>query len=98
MKHAPASDESTADASLEALLGRTTVELERARADLTLAAQVRTRLQDEIERLECRLADAEAERLDLLGKIDDRDRLLGQVLGSRSWRWGRVLRRLLVRR
>ncbi len=95
--HATVGGEGAADASLEALVGRTSAQLDQARADVALAAQLRARLQDEIERLERRLADAEVERLELLVKVDDRDRLLTQVLGSRSWRWGRALRRVLRR-
>jgi hypothetical protein len=97
-KHATAGGEGAADASLEALVGRTSAQLDRARAGVALAAQLRERLQDEIDRLERRLADAEAERLELLGKVDDRDRRLKQILGSRSWRWAQAVRRILGRR
>lgn len=83
-----------ADAGLEALLGRTVTELDRARAELALALQLRARLLGEIERLERRLRDAEAERLELLEKVHHRDRILTQIFGSRSWRWAQALRRM----
>jgi hypothetical protein len=85
------------DATLEALLGRTVTELEQRRAELALAAEVRARLQAEVEHLEHRLHDAEVERSDLIDKLTHRDRLLGQIFSSRSWRWTQALRRMLRR-
>jgi hypothetical protein len=91
------SGEGVAGASLEELLGRQSAQLDRARAEIELAAQLRVRLLDEIDRLERSLRDADAERLDLLDKVQNRDRLLGQIFGSRSWRWAQVMRRVLGR-
>jgi hypothetical protein len=71
--------------------------LEQRRAELALAAEVRARLQAEVEHLEHRLHDAEVERSDLTDKLTHRDRLLGQIFGSRSWRWTQALRRMLRR-
>jgi hypothetical protein len=85
------------EAALEAQLGRRSAQLEAARAEIALAAQVRARLLEELDRLERRLGDAEAERLDLLEKLEKRDRLLSQIFGSRSWRWAQVMRRVLGR-
>jgi len=85
------------DATLEAILGRTLAQLEQSRAEVALAAEIRTRLQAEIEQLERRLHDAEAERVDLIDKVDHRDRILSQIFGSRSWRWAQALRRTLRR-
>lgn len=89
--------ESYGDATIEALLGRTSAQLDQARADVALTARLQARLLEEIERLERRLEDAEAERLELLEKVTHRDRLLGQIFASRSWRWANALRRLLGR-
>jgi chromosome segregation ATPase len=86
-----------ADEALEALLGRTSARLEQVSGDLALATRVQARLREEVACLERRLADAEAERLALAEKIDERDRLLAQVFASRSWRWTERLRRLLGR-
>src|SRR5581483_7864527 len=72
--------------------------LEPARFDLDLSNRVQERLLKEIERLEQRLADAEAERLELLEQVNHRDRLLTQIFRSRSWRWTQALRRSLGRR
>jgi len=91
-----ASDRS-ATGSLESLLGRTSAELDRVNAELALDARLRSRLQDEVERLERRLRDAEAQCLELGEKVDHRDRLLGQIFASRSWRWAQVMRRVLGR-
>jgi len=82
---------------LEELLGRTSAELDAALAELALSAKVRSRLEVEVERLEQRLRDAEGERRELREKLDHRDRLLGQVFGSRSWRWTQAVRRLVGR-
>jgi hypothetical protein len=78
-------------------LGRTSVQLEQARFEIALANRVQERLLKEIERLEHRLSDTEAERLELLERVDDRDRLLAQVFSSRSWRWAQTLRKFLGR-
>ena len=86
------------DASIEAVLGRTVARLDQARAEAALAVRQSERLRDEIELLERRLADSEAERLELLEKVEQRDRLLSQIFGSRSWRMGQALRHLLGRR
>ncbi|HZR84592.1 MAG TPA: hypothetical protein VFD92_26095 [Candidatus Binatia bacterium] len=83
---------------LPATLARSTVWLEQARFDLDLSNRVQERLLKEIERLEQRLADAEAERLELLEQVNHRDRLLTQIFRSRSWRWTQALRRSLGRR
>lgn len=91
----PARDD--VDAALESILGRTLAQLEQSRAEVALAAEIRTRLQAEIEQLERRLHDAEAERVDLIDKVDHRDRILSQIFGSRSWRWAQALRRTLGR-
>ena len=85
------------DGSVEALLGRTSAQLDEARAGVALAAQLRARLLGEIERLEQRLRDSEAERFELLEKLSHRDGLLSQIFGSRSWRWTHALRRMLGR-
>lgn len=87
-----------AEAPLEELLGRATADADRARAEAALAAEIRTRLEREVERLERQLRDAEAERLELLARVEDRDRLLSRIFGSRSWRFTQALRRLLGRR
>jgi hypothetical protein len=86
------------DAAIEAVLGRTTAKLEQARFDMGLAARLQKRLLDEIDRLEGRLAESDAERLELVEKVHDRDRMLGKIFGSRSWRWAQALRRMLGRR
>jgi len=84
--------------ALESLLGRTSAQLDHARGELALATQLRSRMQEEITRLERRLRDAEAECLELRGELERRDRLLGQILDSRSWRWTQALRRVVGRR
>ena len=83
--------------SLESLLGRTSAELDRANAELALATRLQTRTQDDVERLERRLRDAEVQCLELREKLDYRDRLLSQVFASRTWRWAQALRRALGR-
>jgi hypothetical protein len=85
------------DEPLEALLGRTSAQLDAARAEVALAATLRDRLLAEIEQLERRLQDSEIERIELADKIAHRDRILAQVFGSRSWRWAQALRRMLRR-
>lgn len=85
------------DTTLETLLARTVTDLEQSRAELALAAEIRARLQGEVEHLERRLHDAEVERSDLIDKVAHRDRLLSQIFGSRSWRWAQALRRMLGR-
>jgi septal ring factor EnvC (AmiA/AmiB activator) len=93
----PARPKDDADDALEALLGRTSAQLDEARAELALAETVRARLAAEVERLEHRLRESEAERLELADKIAHRDRIITQVFSSRSWRWTQALRRLLRR-
>lgn len=83
--------------SLESLLGRTSAQLDRAVADLALATRLRERMQQEIDRLERRLRDAEAECAELRDKVDHRDRLLSLIFGSRSWRWAQAMRRAVGR-
>jgi hypothetical protein len=85
------------DASIEAVLARTSAQLEQARFEVALAARVQQRLLDEIARLQELLADAEAERVALREQIDRRDRLLSQIFASRSWRWTQRLRRVIGR-
>jgi hypothetical protein len=86
------------DAPIEAVLGRTSAQLEQARFEIGLAARLQERLLREIERLEHSLADAQAEHLELLEQVNHRDLLLSQVFSSRSWRWAQTLRRILGRR
>jgi chromosome segregation ATPase len=87
-----------ADANvLAAALGRASAQLDEARAAAALADGLRERLANDVRRLERRLADVEAERDELLEKLNHRDRLLTQIFGSRSWRWTQGLRRRLGR-
>lgn len=89
-----------ADAPRDALataLGRTSAQLDEARAAAALAESLRERLAGDVRRLERRLADVEAERDELLDRLKHRDRLLSQIFGSRSWRWTQTLRRRLGR-
>jgi hypothetical protein len=79
------------------LLARTSADLERASAEIALEARLRSRLQEEVERLERRLRDAQAECLELGEKVGHRDRLLSQIFGSRSWRWAQAMRRVFGR-
>lgn len=83
--------------ALEAEVARSRVSLDQARFEIDLATRVQERLLKEIDRLEHRLADTEAERLELLEQVTHRDRLLAQVFSSRSWRWTQALRRRLGR-
>jgi chromosome segregation ATPase len=84
------------DALAEAL-GRTSAQLDAARADLALSESVRQRLAAEVQRLKRRLDDVEVERAELADKVRHRDGLLGLVFASRSWRWTQALRRALRR-
>ncbi|MBM4246829.1 MAG: hypothetical protein FJ148_24060 [Deltaproteobacteria bacterium] len=83
--------------ALARVLGRTSAQLDEARAAAELAESVRERLASDVCRLERRLADVEAERDELREKVKYRDRLLAQIFGSRSWRWTQALRRRLGR-
>lgn len=83
--------------ALAAALGRTSAQLDEARAAAALAEALRQRLLADVRRLERRLHDAEAECQELAEKVKQRDRLLSQVFGSRSWRWTQALRRTLKR-
>lgn len=83
--------------ALAATLGRTSAQLDEARAAARLAEELRQRLLADVRRLERRLQDAEAECHDLAEKVKHRDRLLAQIFGSRSWRWTQALRRTLKR-
>lgn len=87
-----------ADAPPATTLARTHVRLEQAKFEIELGVRVQERLLREIDRLEQRVADVEAERLELLEQVNHRDRLLTQVFSSRSWRWTQALRRRLGRR
>lgn len=89
--------EGTDPASLAEALGRTSAQLDEARAEARLADELRQRLLADVRRLERRLQDAEAECHELAEKVKHRDRLLSQVFGSRSWRWTQALRRSLRR-
>ena len=89
--------EGTDPASLAEALGRTSAQLDEARAEARLADELRQRLLADVRRLERRLQDAEAECHELAEKVKHRDRLLSQVFGSRSWRWTQALRRSLKR-
>jgi chromosome segregation ATPase len=91
------SDDPSSTRSIDEALGRTGAQLDQARFELTLARRVQARLLKEIERLEHRLADSESERLELLERVDERDRLIAQIFGSRSWRWAQLLRRVFGR-
>jgi len=94
---ARANGESSSAEGIGEALGRSRVQLEQSRFELELGKRVQERLLKEIEQLERRLADREAERLELLERVEERDRLLSQVFGSRTWRWSQRLRRLLRR-
>jgi hypothetical protein len=94
----PTNGDSPTKPVIEEALGRTSVQLEQAQFELALASRVRERLLKEIERLEQRLSDTEVERLELLERVNERDRLIAQVFSSRSWRWAQSLRRLIGRR
>ena len=89
--------EGTDPASLAEALGRTSAQLDEARAEARLADELRQRLLADVRRLERRLQDAEAECHELAEKVKHRDRLLSQIFGSRSWRWTQALRRSLKR-
>lgn len=89
--------EGTDPASLAEALGRTSAQLDEARAEARLADELRQRLLADVRRLERRLQDAEAECHELAEKVKHRDRLLSQIFGSRSWRWTQALRRSLRR-
>lgn len=93
----PSAGAGASDEPIEFLLGRTSARLEHVRGELALAMRVQARLREEVEHLERRLRDAEAERLALAEKVDERDRLLTLVFASRSWRWAQALRRVLGR-
>ena len=95
---APNGDSPAVQESLEAALGRAGGQLEQARFELTLTARVQERLLREIDRLEQRLTDTESERTELLEQVAHRDRIIGQIFASRSWRWAQALRRMLGRR
>lgn len=83
--------------ALAAALGRTSAQLDEARAAAALAESLRDRLAADVRRLERRLQDVEAECHELAEKVKHRDRLLSLIFGSRSWRWTQALRRTLKR-
>lgn len=87
----------TDPASLAEALGRTSAQLDEARAAARLSEELRQRLLADVRRLERRLQDAEAECHELAEKVKHRDRILSQIFGSRSWRWTQALRRTLKR-
>jgi chromosome segregation ATPase len=94
---APVTDAAGSREALAAALGRSSAQLDALRADLALSESVRERLAAEVQRLRRRLDDAEIERTELADKLRHRDGLIGQVFGSRSWRWTQALRRALRR-
>ncbi len=86
------------DAALEERLARLSAELEQARFELALAARIRERLEREVAHLEQSVSELEDERVALRDDVKERDRIIGVIFESRSWKWMQALRRLLRRR
>jgi hypothetical protein len=92
----PEHDDETAEASAETL-GRLAARVAQAEFERDLARTIQRRLEGELRRLESRVGVLEGERANLRAQLDERDRLLGVIFRSRSWRIAQRLRRLLGR-
>ncbi|MBM4269357.1 MAG: hypothetical protein FJ144_22590 [Deltaproteobacteria bacterium] len=64
---------------------------------LNLAQTISERRARECERLEREFALLRAERDGYRHQLEERNRMLAAIFGSRSWRWTRALRRTFGR-
>ncbi len=93
--HAPVGDRKTP--SLEELAG-VEVRLEEARFELKLAREANARLEQEIRRLEQRLAARGAECAAFRSRLAERDRYVSAIHSSFAWKIVEGMRGLLGRR
>jgi chromosome segregation ATPase len=79
-------------------LARLEVRLEEVRFELTLAQEARTRLEQEIRKLEQRLAARNSESAALKSRLAERDRYVAAIHTSLAWRAIESIRGLLGRK
>lgn len=84
------------DGTAEAV--RAEVERDGLRFELSLSRRAEERLIDEIRRCENRLAQSEAEKAALRGRLAEREQYLGAIHTSAGWRLLQFVRGLFGRR
>lgn len=82
--------------SLEELVG-VEVRLEEARFELKLAQEANARLEQEVRRLEQRLAARNAENTSLRSQLEEKDRYIAAIRTSTGWKALQALRGVLGR-
>ena len=93
----PAPSEARSALSLEELAG-VEVRLEEARFEVKLARETNARLEQEVRRLEQRLASRNAESAALKSRLAERDRYVAAIHTSTAWKLIEGVRGLLGRR
>ncbi len=77
--------------------GWVSARVEKARHERDLALAVAKRMQDELHRLEYRIAELEADRVALKNRTEEAEAYVAAVKASRPWRLIQFLRSLMGR-
>jgi septal ring factor EnvC (AmiA/AmiB activator) len=97
-EHATTNPTSTPAPEGEASLARLEVRLDEATFERDLARQTVKRLEREMRQMEHQVAQARSEEVGLRSRLDERERYIAALHGSKGWRLLQGVRRVFGRR